>query len=322
MSLGRVLRSPNVSVVIPTHGGRFVAAAARSVQAQTFADWELIIVDDGSTDGTAGVAASLAAEDPRVRVVTHPRNMGIAASRNRGLSSISPTSEYVAFLDHDDVWRPEALETLRTALIANVKASAAHGMACGINELGATIWTPPERLRRMGILDGRLVEWPGWRPTEFANLAYENCIVSMGSGLIRRRELVATGAFDPRAEPSDDHDLWIRLARRGEIAFIDRTVLAYRSHGGQTSFRLPPPRGQGTPYVRYKAIASPDNTEEQRRLAIAGFRARQRRLFRQRWSALQTDWRSGSFGQAPRHLIDAVARVAAYARGRPWAWHR
>ncbi len=309
-------------MVIPTHGGRFLAAAAQSVQAQTFADWELIIVDDGSTDGTAVVAESLAAEDSRVRVVTNPRNSGIAAARNRGLSSISPSSEYVAFLDHDDAWLPGALETLQAALVANMKASAAHGTATGIDELGATIPIPRERLRRMGILHGRLVEWPAWRPTEFANLVYENCIISTGSGLIRRKDLVTMGAFDLRAAPSDDYDLWIRLARRSEIAFIDRTVLAYRSHRDQTSFRKPPPRGQGTPYVRYKTIISPDNTEEQRRLAIAGFRARQHRLLRQRWSALETDWRSGSFGEVPRHVFDVVARVAAYAHGRPWAWHR
>jgi glycosyltransferase involved in cell wall biosynthesis len=313
---------PSISVVIPTHGGRFLSAAAQSVQAQTFTDWELIIVDDGSTDGTAEVAGRLAAGDPRICVVANPRNTGIAAARNRGLASISSSSEYVAFLDHDDAWMPDALETLRGALVANAKASAAHGMATGIDELGATVPFPRERLRRMGIVDGRLVEWPPERPTEFANLAYETCIVSTGSGLIRRKELVALGGFDLRAAPSDDYDLWIRLARRGEIAYVDRPVLAYRGHSGQTSFQPPPPRGQGTPYVRYKTITSPDNSDEQRRLAIAGFRARQRRLFQERRSALAADWRGGNLRQLPRHLLDMVARVAAHARGRPWAWHR
>ena len=217
---------------------------------------------------------------------------------------------------------PEALATLRAALLATPKAGAAHGTATGIDELGATVPVPPERLRRMGIVGGRLVEWPSDRPTEFANLAYENCIVSMGSGLIRRRELDALGAFDPRAAPSDDYDLWIRLARRGDIAYVDRPVLAYRSHGAQTSAAPPVPRGQGTPYVRYKTITSPDNSDGQRRLAIAGFRARQRRLFQERWSALGADWRRGDLHRVPRHLVDAAARVAAYAHGRPWAWHR
>jgi glycosyltransferase involved in cell wall biosynthesis len=314
--------SPDISVVIPTHGGRFLSAAVESVRAQTFGDWELIIVDDGSTDGTAEVAKSLAVEDRRVRVVTNARNTGIAAARNRGLAASSSGSAYVAFLDHDDVWLPDALETLRAALAASAKAGAAHGTATGIDERGTTVPLPPERLRRMGIIDGRLVAWPPWRPTEFANLAYENCIVSTGSGLIRRKEIEAVGGFDLRAAPSDDYDLWIRLARRAQIAYVDRAVLAYRGHAGQTSFRPPPPHGQGTPYVRYKTISSPDNSEDQRRLAIAGFRARQRRLFRQRWSALTTDWRRGNGQEVPRHLLDVLARVAAYVRGRPWDWHR
>jgi len=316
------LPSPNISVVIPTHGGDFLSAAVQSVRAQTLTDWELVIVDDGSTDGTAEVARRLAVEDPRVRVVTSPQNGGVAAARNRGLAAISTGSDYVAFLDHDDVWMPDALEALRGALVASAKASAAHGTATGIDECGATVLVPAERLRRMGIIDGRLVEWPRWRPTEFANLVYENCIVSTGSGLIRRKDLVALGGFDLRAAPSDDHDLWIRLARRGDIAYVDRPVLAYRGHADQTSSRPPPPRGQGTPYVRHKTITSPDNSDEQRRLAIAGFRARQRRLLRERWSALRTDWRTGSSHQVPRHLLDVVARVAAYARGQPWRWHR
>ena len=314
--------SPNISVVIPTHGGRFLSGAVESVRAQTFGDWELIIVDDGSTDGTAEVAKSLAAEDPRVRVVTSPRNTGIAAARNRGLAASSSSSAYVALLDHDDVWWPDALETLRAALAASAKASAAHGTATGIDERGAALPIPPERLHRMGIIDGRLVAWPPGRPTEFANLAYENCIVSMGSGLIRRKEIEALGGFDLRAAPSDDYDLWIRLARRAQIAYVDRPVLAYRGHAGQTSSRPPPPRGQGTPYVRYKTISSPDNSDEQLRLAIAGFRARQRRLLRERWSALGADWRRGDPHAAPRHLLDLVARLASYAHGRPWAWHR
>ena len=314
--------NPSISVVIPTHGGRFLSASVQSLRGQTIDDWELVIVDDGSTDGTAEVARRLAAEDARVRVVTNPRNSGIAAARNRGLAAISSGSDYVAFLDHDDLWLPDALETLLAALVASAKASAAHGTATGIDELGATAPFPPERLRRMGIIDGHLVEWPRWRPTEFANLAYENCIVSTGSGLIRRAELDALGGFDLRAAPSDDYDLWIRLARRGDLAYVDRPVLAHRSHAGQTSFRPPPPRGQGTPYVRYKTITSPDNSDEQRRLAIAGFRARQGRLFRERWSALGTDWRSGNLHQVPRHLFDLMARMAAHARGRPWGWHR
>jgi glycosyltransferase involved in cell wall biosynthesis len=182
------LPNPSISVVIPTHGGRFLSAAVESVRAQTVSDWELVIVDDSSKDGTAEVARRLATEDPRVRVVTNPRNTGIAAARNRGLASISVGSEYVAFLDHDDVWMPEALETLRAALLASAKASAAHGMASGIDALGATVPVPPERLRRRGILDGRLVEWPRGRATEFASICAPRRRTTTTSGSVSRAE--------------------------------------------------------------------------------------------------------------------------------------
>lgn len=315
---------PEISVVIPTHGGRFLTAAVESVTAQTIESWELVIVDDGSRDGTAAVAARLAAADSRIRVVTQPQNGGIVSARNRGLGSISAGSRFVAFLDHDDVWMPDALAQLREALERRPAAAAAHGKAVMIDGAGTPV--PPRpgdaAWRRPGIVGARLEPWPDTRPTEFANLAYEDCIVSMGSGLIRRATLDAIGGFDPRAEPADDYDVWIRLSRRGEIAFVDRVVLGYRLHDGRASLRPPAPRGRGTPYVKYKMITAPENTPEQRRTAIAGFRARQRRLFREHLSDLGASWRRRRYRELPGHLTRLGARVAAFARGRPWSWHR
>ena len=98
-----------VSVVMPVYNDeRYLEAAVRSVMAQTFGDWELIIVDDGSTDGTPTIAARLAAEDPRIRLVKNIENRGVAASRNRGLALCR--GEYVALLDGDDLWRPDKLQ--------------------------------------------------------------------------------------------------------------------------------------------------------------------------------------------------------------------
>jgi glycosyltransferase involved in cell wall biosynthesis len=314
---------PAVSVVIPTHGGRFVAQAIGSVIAQTMPDWELVIVD-GSDDETGPVVARIAAADSRIRVVSEGRPQGAAAARNRGLRAITATSEYVAFLDHDDIWMPRTLELLIRALKALPSASASHGTAAKIDEQGQRCHGDIESVpaRRMGILDGRLQTWPLERPTEFANLAVEDCVVSMGSGLMRRTALERVGPFDTRAERAEDYDMWVRLSRIGPIAFINSDVLGYRMHDGQRS-RKPLRLGErGVEYIRHRMITCPENTREQHRLAIAGFRARQQQLLGQGYAELVASWRRGNLVDAPRHFVGAVACVARYARGRPWPWHR
>ncbi len=291
--------------------------------AQTVSNWELVVVDDGSRDGTADLAAALAASDPRIRVVTQS-NTGIAGARNRGLSEIADGSIYVAFLDHDDIWMPDTLEVLRGALAAHPAASGSHGVATTIDADGQPIGL--ERHdglpNRRGMIEGRVCLWPLERPTEFANFAYDDCITSVGSGLIRRTALDRVGGFDPRTEPADDYDLWARLSRHGEIVFINRVVLAYRVHAEQRTLRTPPRRGQGTAYVRHKLITSPENTLEQRRLAIDGFRAYQRKLLYARWLNLVTSCRRSEYRSVARQVLAIAGRLAAFARGRPWLWQR
>ena len=317
--------TPAVSVLIPTHGGRFVRSAVESVIAQSFADWELVIVDDGSRDGTAAVCAGLAASDARIRVVTHDSNQGIVAARNGALRASSPASRYVAFLDHDDLWMRDCLRLLTSALDGSPAATAVHGRAVHVDESGRQrpiVGADGAPLPRMGLCDGRLTAWPSQRPTEFANLVVEDCIVSMGSGLIRRAALERVGSFDARAERAEDYDMWIRLSRVGPIAFVDRELLAHRLHDGQTSRRPAVRRGRGFAYVRYKLIASPENTPEQRRLAIAGYRARQRQLCRQRCTKIAEAFVRRDYRSAGGGLYGVAACVAAYAHGRPWWWHR
>jgi glycosyltransferase involved in cell wall biosynthesis len=315
---------PETSIVIPTHGGRFLSATVASIVKQTVTDWELVIVDDGSTDGTAGVAASLAASDPRIRVVTQT-NAGIARARNRGLAAISPHSRYVALVDHDDLWMPNTLEILRAALVSHPSAVAAHGRVTSIDAEDRTIEHPgQDRLpwNRRAVIDGVVQTWPLDRPTVFAVLAYDDCIVGVGSALTRREVVDRVGPFDWRAEPTDDYDFWVRVSRIGEIAYVNETVLAFRQHGRNRSFGPPPPRGHGTGYVRRKLVTAAENTPEQRRIAIEGFRAHERTLLKKRWSALVESWRRREYLSLPRQAIAGMSRAVAYARGYPWRWQR
>lgn len=99
-----------VSVVMPAHNSEsLLQESVRSVMAQTYADWELLIVDDASTDRTLTMARELALSDGRIRVIEMERNGGVAAARNTGIRAA--TGQYLAFLDSDDLWLPEKLQT-------------------------------------------------------------------------------------------------------------------------------------------------------------------------------------------------------------------
>jgi len=111
------MNEPFVSVIIPTYNCQlFIETAVRSVMEQTYRDWELLVIDDGSTDATCEIIRRLAEEDARIRFLRNPANIGVAGTRNRGLDEIR--GEYVAFLDGDDVWHPKKLEKQLQAMRA------------------------------------------------------------------------------------------------------------------------------------------------------------------------------------------------------------
>ena len=108
---------PRVSIIMPAYNASvFLERAVGSVVSQTFSDWELIIIDDGSTDGTAKHADDLAASDGRIQVI-HQKNSGVSSARNKGIGSAS--GEFIAFLDADDAYEPEFLEALLGVLNEN-----------------------------------------------------------------------------------------------------------------------------------------------------------------------------------------------------------
>ncbi len=170
---------PTVSVIIPTYKHRdYVLDSIASVRAQTFADWELIVVNDGSPDDTHEVLAPLVREGV-IRYIEQ-KNQGQGAARNRGLAEAK--GEFIAFLDDDDVWPADVLEW-------EVKLMRAHpeaGVVCGVHQqLGATEPT-------VGELDGRLEE------INDEELFDGSPCMSPGQALIRASCLKEVGGFDTR----------------------------------------------------------------------------------------------------------------------------
>jgi len=264
--------TPRISIVIPTYNAAaYLAQTLDSVLAQTCSDWELVIYDDGSHDGTVAVANSYSAKDRRIRVL-QGRNGGVAAARNEGFAATNPASKFVIFLDHDDLWEPDILEILSGILSNDPEYVSAHSVCRCIDSngrpaVGDDIQTILSA--RNGYRGGTVKLVTVEEPTTFSDLALHNWICTPGLHLVRREVLEKVGAFDPNTVPCDDWDMSIRLSRHGPIGFTQRPLLLWRRHDGAQSYNIKWHRAYFG--VRQKMLADPSNSPEHTRSARQGF---------------------------------------------------
>lgn len=299
--------SVSVSVVVPVYNGEsFLADAVRSVQVQTFTDWELVLVDDGSTDGSAPLAKQLARDDARIRVLRQP-NAGVSAARNAGLAAA--VTDQVSFLDVDDVWEPDALATLTAALDAAPWATAAHGLGRHIDRRGHPVM--PGHLEaytrtRYAVENERLVAVPPHMPTRFEAQVLQNHICTVGTVLFRRDAVERAGCFDTAIAFLEDWDLLLRVALLGPMAFVDHVVLGKRAHEHNVSndFKA---LMRGLAQVRRKLVDLLADDPERLRVAVLGHRyshrLNQRRELDWAWDSL----RHRHLGRAFTHMGRAAA---------------
>ncbi len=213
---------PKVSTVITCYNyGRFLATAVDSVLAQTYANFDVVVVDDGSTDDTARVMATYA-NDCRVRYIRQ-ENRGQASAKNLGIRSTD--GELVAFLDADDIWEPRKLEK-QVPLFERPDIGLVYSGVSMIDESGAAL--PFEGFTGyLSPRSGRVTEW----------LVFDN-IVPFSSSVVRRECFNACGTFDESLQMGIDWDLWLRASLGYEFAFVNEPLIRYRAgHAGQMSKR-------------------------------------------------------------------------------------
>ncbi len=307
---------PRVSIIVPAwNAAAYLGETIAGVQAQTVSHWELLLVDDGSTDDTGAIARAFAAGDSRIRAIRQ-ENAGASAARNRGFAESHSAAPFVAFLDADDVWEPNALATLGRALDAAPPLAAAYGLARAID--GAGVFLEPDVLEayqreRWGIDAGCLVRWPSDKPTTFAVEAVMEHIITAGTALLRRNALEAAGLFDPQLSMWEDWDLWLRLCKVGDMAFIDHPVLRYRRHGGNVSNQVAA-REAGERQVRQKLLHSLAGDAERLRVAQRGARAYHKIVAGRRWR-----WATGCLRQGkPLEAVKQMRHAARWYAGALW----
>jgi glycosyltransferase involved in cell wall biosynthesis len=209
--------TPRVSVVMPNHnGGPWLAEAVESVLAQTLADFELLVIDDGSTDDSRALLAGFACRDPRVRVLAQPRR-GLTVALNRGLAQAR--APLLARLDSDDIARPRRLERQVDFMDQHPRVGLVGSSALQIDVNG--------RPRGQRIAETR---------PEALTRALERSNPFVHSSIMARTDLMwRLGGYRCAFEAAEDYDLWLRLAEVAEIANLPEFLISYRMHDASVS---------------------------------------------------------------------------------------
>jgi glycosyltransferase involved in cell wall biosynthesis len=211
---------PTISVVLPVYNGeRYLAEAVESILAQTFADFELLIVDDGSQDRSLEILRRYAERDARIRLTSRP-NAGLVPTLNEMLARAR--GEFIARMDADDVALPERfareLAYLRT-----------HSECLAVGT--AVEWIDPE-----GELLKRHVPLLGHDEIDAAHLRTREAEICHPSALVRASAFERVGVYDPALDGAEDLDLWLRIAEVGKLANLPEPLLRYRFHFAKVGF--------------------------------------------------------------------------------------
>jgi glycosyltransferase involved in cell wall biosynthesis len=286
------------TVVVPAYNAaRTIGSAIRSVLAQTRQDFEVIVVDDGSTDGTSD-RASVYESDPRIRVIRQP-NRGPSAARNAGIAAAR--GSYVSTLDADDLWLPEYLEVMGAALEDTPGAGLAYTDAWVLDDMTG-------RIRRRSAMSYQRPPKVVPDPHSFFRLLLERNFI-YNSVTAPRSVLERAGGYDESLWTSEDWELWLRIAATGTAAVRPPGKLGiHRKHSA--SLTSDPRRIARSTCEVYRRFAQDPNAD-------ADVRALAERQLEQ-WTKMLRDLESPTRLASLRGRAGAIKRQALSR----WIWRR
>ena len=204
---------PTVSVIIHTYNNeKFIAETVESVLNQTYKDYEIIVVDDGSVDGTRD---ALMPYMQKIRY-HYKENGGIASAKNAGIS-LSET-EFIAFLDHDDLWVPDKLQLQMEHFNENPQIGLVYAKYTSFRD-GKELRTKPEK------------GYSGWIFKELLSKSF----IQTSTVVVKRECLDAVGPYDETFSLGDEYDMFLRIARKFQCGFVDKGLTRYRVHDTNAS---------------------------------------------------------------------------------------
>lgn len=252
------MKPPLVSVIIPAYNAaKTLKATVESVFEQTFEDFEIIIVNDGSTDETLALAESIAGTDERVRIISQP-NRGVASARNNGIRAAA--GEYVALLDADDLWVQHKLERQIEVLTKSVgeEVFAVQSGALFVNDNLEVISVRPCEPSKDALLE---------------TLLFQNMPNNMSTLVIKRSKFDEMGYFDTELEILEEWDMAIKAARFCNLKSIEEPLSLYRVYEGNRSRNLEIHIQPGFLVLKrlFEDPSLPKNIKRRKRLIYAHF---------------------------------------------------
>lgn len=304
--------SPEITVLMPAHNAAaFVRESAGSILAQTFPDFELLVVDDASTDDTVAILESLG--DPRVRVIRSRERLRFSGALNTGLELAR--GSLVARMDADDIALPDRLARQREFLQAHPEVGMCGGLTTAFGMRAGPAFRPP--LTYEDIQAQMLFDCPFIHPT-----------VMLRRALIERHQL----RYDPEFCPADDYELWSRAVRLFPVVVLDRVVLHYRVHAASLTQAEWGDMDKHAARVAARELAALDVAADDETLRFHRNLVRSRGIpIRQRPELLRAEsWlgslvaansRTGRYPEAAlRRRVAAVWYSACYHSGALGAW--
>lgn len=241
---------PTITVVIPAYNCEAtIAETVESVLAQSFTDFELLIIESGSTDGTARVLEKL--QDPRIRVLSYPQ-APVSINRNRGAAQAA--GEFITFLDADDLWTADKLALQHQALAEAPEAALVYSWTNCIDEQGTFL---------------RKCSYVHWSGNVVEKLLLDDFIGNGSNVMIRRQAFLALGGFDESLTNAEDTDLWMRLGLKYPFAVVPKPQILYRIRAGSKSSNIQRMEACNLRVIEKAYAAAPDQYQYLKSYSLA-----------------------------------------------------